>query len=275
MRVIDAEHPHLRATQIDVTTTAPSRTQLPRNCSAAPKKTRPRGATASGTPRGCARVRLRPDERRTTVVEHEHDGMRLQIRTPGDLQTMELVAFDRVPPGPGADRGRGHRVQHQLRRRSRRVRPVPDLRRPAAAVGHRFRRRRDRGRAGRHRAPGRRPRRRHVPERLLEHLRHLRRRLAVTLPAGLSDDQAAAVPTAYATAWYGLHDLARISSGDKVLIHSATGRRRTGGDRDRPRRRCRDLRHRGQPEASRTVARHGYRARLRLAQHRVRRPDPP
>ena len=29
--------------------------------------------------------------------------------------------------------------------------------------------------------------------------------------------------TAYATAWYGLHDLARITSGDKVLIHSATG----------------------------------------------------
>ena len=27
--------------------------------------------------------------------------MRLQIRTPGDLETMELVAFDRVPPGPG------------------------------------------------------------------------------------------------------------------------------------------------------------------------------
>ena len=35
-------------------------------------------------------------------------------------------------------------------------------------------------------------------------------RLAVTLPAGLTDDQAAAVTTAYATAWYGLHDLARI-----------------------------------------------------------------
>ncbi len=27
--------------------------------------------------------------------------MRLQIRTPGDLQTIELTAFDRVPPGPG------------------------------------------------------------------------------------------------------------------------------------------------------------------------------
>ena len=29
--------------------------------------------------------------------------------------------------------------------------------------------------------------------------------------------------TAYATAWYGLHDLARITCGDKVLIHSGTG----------------------------------------------------
>ena len=27
--------------------------------------------------------------------------MRLQIRTPGDLESIELVACDRVPPGPG------------------------------------------------------------------------------------------------------------------------------------------------------------------------------
>jgi polyketide synthase 5 len=27
--------------------------------------------------------------------------MRLQIRTPGDPESMELAAFDRVPPGPG------------------------------------------------------------------------------------------------------------------------------------------------------------------------------
>jgi polyketide synthase 5 len=43
------------------------------------------------------------------------------------------------------------------------------------------------------------------------------------LPDGLRDDQAAAVSTAAATAWYGLQDLARIKPGDKVLIHSATG----------------------------------------------------
>jgi polyketide synthase 5 len=48
-------------------------------------------------------------------------------------------------------------------------------------------------------------------------------RLATTLPAGLTDAQAAAVTTAHATAWYGLNDLARIKAGDKVLIHSATG----------------------------------------------------
>ena len=48
-------------------------------------------------------------------------------------------------------------------------------------------------------------------------------RLAVTLPPGLTDEQAAAVTTATATAWYGLHELARINAGDRVLIHSATG----------------------------------------------------
>ncbi len=47
--------------------------------------------------------------------------------------------------------------------------------------------------------------------------------MAVKLPSRLTDTQAASVATAYATAWYGLHDLARITYGVKVLIHSATG----------------------------------------------------
>ena len=42
-------------------------------------------------------------------------------------------------------------------------------------------------------------------------------------PTELPEAQAAAVPSAHATAWYGLHDLAGIEEGDKVLIHSATG----------------------------------------------------
>ncbi|OYV24185.1 MAG: polyketide synthase, partial [Mycobacterium sp. 20-66-4] len=47
--------------------------------------------------------------------------------------------------------------------------------------------------------------------------------LAVTLPAGLTPEHAAAITTAHATAWYGLQELARIRRGDKVLIHSGTG----------------------------------------------------
>jgi NADPH:quinone reductase-like Zn-dependent oxidoreductase/acyl carrier protein len=48
-------------------------------------------------------------------------------------------------------------------------------------------------------------------------------RLAVTLPPGLEEHQAAAVGTTHAIAWYGLHHQARITKGDRVLIHSATG----------------------------------------------------
>ena len=44
---------------------------------------------------------LRPEERQATTVDRATDGMRLQIRNPGDLESMEFVAFDRVPPGPG------------------------------------------------------------------------------------------------------------------------------------------------------------------------------
>jgi polyketide synthase 5 len=48
-------------------------------------------------------------------------------------------------------------------------------------------------------------------------------RLAVPLPRGLTDQQAVAAATAAVTAWYGLYEQARISSSDRVLIHSATG----------------------------------------------------
>ncbi len=43
------------------------------------------------------------------------------------------------------------------------------------------------------------------------------------LPAGLSFDQAAALPTAAMTALQGLRDVARLQSGQKVLINGASG----------------------------------------------------
>ncbi|MDT3440004.1 type I polyketide synthase [Pseudofrankia sp. BMG5.37] len=49
------------------------------------------------------------------------------------------------------------------------------------------------------------------------------RRLIVPMPAGWSFAQAAAVPTVYLTAWYGLRDLADLRAGERLLVHAATG----------------------------------------------------
>ncbi|WP_327316424.1 type I polyketide synthase [Streptomyces sp. NBC_01235] len=43
------------------------------------------------------------------------------------------------------------------------------------------------------------------------------------VPAGMSQAEAATLPLVVATAWYALHDLARVEEGDRVLIHSAAG----------------------------------------------------
>lgn len=42
-------------------------------------------------------------------------------------------------------------------------------------------------------------------------------------PAGLSVGQAATIPIAFLTAYYSLHQLARLSKGERVLIHAAAG----------------------------------------------------
>ena len=48
-------------------------------------------------------------------------------------------------------------------------------------------------------------------------------RLVVPLPPGISFAEAATVPVTFATAWYGLFDLGRMTAGSKVLIHAAAG----------------------------------------------------
>ncbi|MET7683033.1 SDR family NAD(P)-dependent oxidoreductase [Streptomyces sp. NPDC005423] len=48
-------------------------------------------------------------------------------------------------------------------------------------------------------------------------------RLTHRVPDGLGLAEAATVPVAYLTAWYGLMELAALREGERVLIHSATG----------------------------------------------------
>ncbi len=222
LRVVSAEHPHLAVTQIDVdehTEADRVANQLLSDCD------EDETAWRSGT-RHTARLYpspLRPDERRTTVVNHERDGMALQIRTPGDMQTLELAAVTRVRPANG-------QIEVAVTASSLNFADVlvafgryPTFDKVKPRLGTDF--------AGVVTAvgPG------VTTHRVGDHVGGMSpngcwatyltcdANVAVTLPSNLRDDQAAAISTAHATAWHGLYDLARVSSRDKVLIHSATG----------------------------------------------------
>ncbi|MGA8330225.1 MAG: polyketide synthase dehydratase domain-containing protein, partial [Mycobacterium sp.] len=100
LRVIGAENPHLRVTQVDVDEHTDAEWLARELLSGSDED---ETAWRDGQ-RYVARLRpspLRPDERRTAVVDHADGGVRLRVRTPGDLETMELAAVNRVPPGPG------------------------------------------------------------------------------------------------------------------------------------------------------------------------------
>ena len=162
-------------------------------------------------------------DRRRTEADWASDGVRMQIRTPGDLETLELVAIDRVAPGPG-------QIEVMVRASSINFADVlvafgryPRLEDRLPQLGTDF--------AGVVTAVGPNVTSHSVGDRVgglsgngcWGNFVTCDAAAAVTLPAELSDPQAAAATTAYATAWYGLHELARIKSGDRVLIHSATG----------------------------------------------------
>ncbi|OBH83895.1 sulfolipid-1 biosynthesis phthioceranic/hydroxyphthioceranic acid synthase [Mycobacterium scrofulaceum] len=222
LRVIDSEHPHLSATQIDVDgATGPEHVAAQLKSGSAEDETAWRHGEWY-----TARLRpgpLRPAERRTTVVDYERDGMRLQIRTAGDLESLEFTAFDRVPPGPGE-------IEVAVAASTVNFADVlvafgryPTFEGYQQQLGGDF--------AGVVTAVGPDVTEHRVGDRVgglsrngcwgtfvVADARH-----AVTLPPDLPLGDAAAVPTAAATAWYALHDLARIAPADKVLIHSGTG----------------------------------------------------
>lgn len=221
MRVIGAEHPHLHATQIDLDEATDAK-QLAQQLLSESEEDETAWRNNQWYTARLSPAPLRPEERQTTVADYEHDGVRLQIRTPGDLESVEFVAYERIPPGPGqievavsassinfADvllaMGRFPSFEGYL------PQPGMDFAGVVTAVGP--------GVTDHHigdRVGG-------VADGCWRTFITCDANLAVKLPAGLSDEQAAAVTTAHATAWYGLHDLARIAADDKVLIHSAMG----------------------------------------------------
>ena len=221
LRVIGAENPSLRPTQIDVDDETEG-TYVARQLLLGMQEDETAFRNAQWYTAHLYPSPLRPEERYTTVVDHEREGMRLEIRTPGDLQTMEMTAFERVAPGPGeievavtaSSLNFADVLVAMGRYPSYAGKPQLgiDFAGVVTAVGPNVRT---------HKVGD------HVggmsPNGCWGTFLTCDADVAVKLPAGLRDDQAAAVSTAAATAWYGLHELARIKPGDKVLIHSATG----------------------------------------------------
>jgi acyl transferase domain-containing protein/acyl carrier protein len=222
VRVVGMEHPQLRATQIDVDEAADSE-QLARQLLTGLPEDETAWRNGQWYKARLCPAPLRADEQRTATVDNERDGMRLQVRRPGDLETLELVAVDRVAPGPGqievAVSASGINFADVLVAFGRY--PSYDGRLPklgsefagvVTAVGPGVTTHRVGDRVGGVSADG-----------CWGTFVTCEANLATTLPAGLEEHEAAAVGIAYATVWLGLQELARISSSDKVLIHSATG----------------------------------------------------
>ncbi len=223
LRVIGAEHPHLHTTHIDLDEHTRAEHVVRQLLQAASGEDETAWRNDAWHIARLCPTPLRSEERRTAIAEHERDGMRMCIRTPGDLNTMEFAAFDRLPPGSGqievavaassinfADVlnafGRYQSIEGILPQLG------TDFAGVVTAIGPDV-----------------------TNHKIGDHVGGLSpngcwatfvtcdARLATKLPANLTDAQAAAVTTAHATAWYALSDLARIKAGDKVLIHSGTG----------------------------------------------------
>ncbi|WP_099020977.1 sulfolipid-1 biosynthesis phthioceranic/hydroxyphthioceranic acid synthase [Mycolicibacterium palauense] len=235
IRVIDSEHPHLGVTQIDLAASTaadddadgvpgvPGVGELVRQLCSGSEEDETAWRDGQWYTARLRPAPLRPGERKTAEIDLAADGMRLQVRTPGDLTSLEFAVSERVAPGPGqievavhsssinfADVlvafGRyptfeGYRQQLGIDYAGVVTAVGPDV--GTHKVGDRVGGMSAHGCWGTYVLSG--------------------ARLAVTLPEQIPLAEAAAVPTASATAWYGLHDLARIEAGDKVLIHSGTG----------------------------------------------------
>lgn len=222
LRVVGAEHPYLRTTHIDVDDHTDAE-QVARQLLAGSDEDETAWRQGQWLTARLCPAPLRPDERETTVADHDRHGVRLQIRTPGDLRTMEVVATERIPPGPGE-------IEVAVTASSVNFADVliafgryPAFDDQSPQFGADF--------AGVVTAVGSDVTDHQIGDRVAGmssagcwgSFITCDARLATTLPPGLTDGQAAAATTAHATAWYSLVDLARIEAGDKVLIHSATG----------------------------------------------------
>ncbi|MDV3124753.1 type I polyketide synthase [Mycobacterium sp. 21AC1] len=222
VRVIAMEYPHSRVTQVDIDAETDADLVAKQVLSDSAEDETAWRNGKSYVARLCP-APLQADERLNKVIDNDRAGMRLHVRNPGDLESLELVSFDREEPGPD-------QIEVAVSTSSINFADVlvafgqcPSFEGRLPELGTDF--------AGVVTAVGPGVTRHKVGDRVggvsgngcWGTFVTCDADLAVTLPDALTEAQAAAVATAAATAWYGLHDLARITAADKVLIHSGTG----------------------------------------------------
>lgn len=222
LRALGAELPVLHPTQIDVGC-QPDVAQLVRQLlsgadedETALREGRAYVARLQQSPLGHA-------DRRMLDRDAAQDGIRLEIRTPGDLQSLELTACARRPPGAGEVEVAIHATSVNFADVLVALGRYPSLDGREQGLGLDF--------AGVVTAIGPGVTTLRAGDRVAgicaggAWSNHVTcdARLVVAIPEARTDVEAAALLTTTATALYGLEDLAGIGPGDKVLIHSATG----------------------------------------------------
>lgn len=222
LRAVGAECPALHPTQIDVPPQVDvSLLQRQLLSGSDEDETALRGTNAH-----VARLQQSPlghADRRIADRDATRDGLRVEIRVPGDLESLEMVASERRAPDAGEVEVAVHATSVNFADVLVALGRYPSLDDRAQGLGLDF--------AGIVTAVGPGLSSFRVGDRVAGLCREgawgtyltCDARLLVPVPPGLTDAEAAAVLTATATALYGLKDLARIGPGDKVLIHSATG----------------------------------------------------
>ncbi|MGW7820240.1 sulfolipid-1 biosynthesis phthioceranic/hydroxyphthioceranic acid synthase [Streptomyces puniciscabiei] len=227
LRVIGAEFPDLRATQIDLDAD-PDRGSVAKRLAAELTSDTAEDETAWRSGRWYnARLQHAPlaaDERHPATAGGQDTGVRMEIRLPGDLDTLELTTVGRRAPGPGqieieigAASVNFHDVlfAHGNYFAFEGVKPAlgVDCAGTVARVGEDVTEFQvgDRVMTGA------------AVEGAWASHATIDAALAAPLPDALSIEEGAAIPAVYATVWYGLVDLAQLRAGERVLIHSATG----------------------------------------------------
>ncbi|MFD3486531.1 SDR family NAD(P)-dependent oxidoreductase [Streptomyces sp. NPDC058665] len=227
IRVLAFEHPRMRATLVDTGHGDPGLRSLAEELLADGHEDE---VALRDATRYVARLDHAPPKASeqataaTRTVRHGVDGFSLRTGRPGDLGSLELAATGRRPPGPGE-------VELRVRAAGLNFRDV------LTAMGllpgeHDIRYRIGFECAGVVTAVG--PGVTHLRAGdpvLAVHLEGGAFASFVTVPAtavaavpdGLDPVAAAGLPTAFLTAWYALRHVGRLSAGERVLIHSASG----------------------------------------------------